>query len=118
MKRSESKRSNSFILFVDNMLAIDPNLIITGDFNTKEEGIQLLAEQFGLEVMTPEFQEDVGTTHANNRYDHFLISPDLHEEAVMCRIITYSGKNLDFAQETSDHLPILAWFRTYPSFRD
>jgi hypothetical protein len=44
---------------------------------TKEEGIQELAQAIGMVVMVPTGQEGVGTTHANNRYDHFLVSKDL-----------------------------------------
>ena len=106
---------------VESMLQRDPDVIIVGDFNTKEEGIQDLADDLGLEVMTPADQDGVGTTHSikNNRYDHFLISPDLaEEEAVMCRIVTYSGEDLLLAKKTSDHLPVVAWFRISEHFRD
>ena len=77
------------------------------------------ATAIGMEVMLPADQPGVGTTHANNRYDHFLISADLaDEEAVMCRIKTYAGENLDLAKKVSDHLPVVAWFRVDEAFKD
>jgi hypothetical protein len=104
---------------VPRYLAIDPDLIILGDFNTKEIGIQELADSIGMVVMVPSGQTGVGTTHAGNRYDHFLISPDLaNEEAVEARIVTFSGSELTTAKQVSDHLPVTAWFRTDEQFRD
>ena len=100
-------------------MARDPDVIIAGDFNTTEEGIEELAQGIGMLVMVPPGQDGVGTTHAGNRYDHFLISPDLGtEEAMTCRIETYSGEKLATAKEVSDHLPVVAWFRADGSFRD
>ena len=64
-------------------------------------------------------QDGIGTTHAGNRYDHFLISQDLaDEEAMTCRIEVYSGDDLTIAEKVSDHLPVVAWFRTDEGFRD
>jgi exonuclease III len=98
--------------WVPRYLAIDPDLIILGDFNTKEIGIQELADSIGMVVMVPSGQTGVGTTHAGNRYDHFLISPDLaNEEAVEARIVTFSGSELTTAKQVSDHLPVTAWFQ-------
>jgi hypothetical protein len=72
---------------VANLLRIDPDVMIVGDFNTTEAGIEALARDLGMVVMVPPGQDGVGTTHANNRYDHFLISPDLaREEAVSAQI--------------------------------
>jgi endonuclease/exonuclease/phosphatase family metal-dependent hydrolase len=100
-------------------LAKDPDVIICGDFNTTERGIEELAAALGLKVMVPAGQEGVGTTYAGNRYDHFLISPDLaREEAVSCRIVTFSGSDLATAQRVSDHVPVLAVFRADSAFRD
>ena len=59
---------------VTEMLVRDPDLIINGDFNTTEQGIQELAQAIGMVVMVPAGQDGIGTTHANNRYDHFLVS--------------------------------------------
>lgn len=99
------------------MLEIDPDVIIAGDFNTKEQGIQELAESIGMEVMVPVGQDGIGTTDANNRYDHFLISPDLaSEEAIACQIQTFLGEEI--AWEVSDHLPVLAVFSTQSKFKD
>ena len=104
---------------VTEMLQKDPDLIIAGDFNTKEQGIEELAEAIGMLVMVPPGQDGVGTTHAGNRYDHFLISQDLaDEEAITCRIETYTGDDLEVAKKVSDHLPVIAWFRKDGSFRD
>jgi len=104
---------------VTEMLKKDPDVIIVGDFNTKEKGIQELAQAIGMEVMDPADQTGVGTTHAGNRYDHFLISPDLaKEEAVRCCIVTYSGSDLKIAKKVSDHLPVLALFKADEQYRD
>ena len=104
---------------VSEMKKLDPDVMIVGDFNTKEKGIQALAKATGLIVMIPHGQDGVGTTHANNRYDHFLVTPDLAaEEAVSCRIETYSGDDLTRARKTSDHLPVIARFRTDEKFMD
>ncbi len=97
----------------------DPDVVICGDFNTTESGIEELAAALGMKVMAPAGQAGVGTTHAGNRYDHFLISPDLaNEEAVSCRIVTFSGRDLTVAQRVSDHMPVLAVFRADRAFRD
>ena len=81
--------------------------------------IQELAQSIGMKVMIPAGQDGVGTTHAGHRYDHFLISPDLaNEEAVGCHIRTFTGGELDTAKKVSDHLPVLAEFRTDSKFKD
>ncbi len=99
------------------MLQKDPDVIIAGDFNITEQEIQELADSIGMEVMVPPGQDGVGTTHAGNRYDHFLISPDLEsEEAIACEIQTFPGEEI--AEEVSDHLPVLAVFSTQPRFKD
>ena len=70
-------------------------------------------------VMVPAGQDGIGTTLANNRYDHFLVSPDLaNEEAVSCRIQTFTGEDLDIAKRVSDHLPVLAMFTTDMKYKD
>ena len=104
---------------VVDMARTDPDVLIVGDFNTKEQGIQELARSIGLVVMVPEGQDGVGTTHAGNRYDHFLVSRDLAaEEALTCRIVTFEGDDLDMAKKVSDHLPVQARFRVEDRFRD
>ena len=91
------------------MLVRDPDLIINGDFNTTEQGILEFVQARGMVVMVPAGQDGVGTTHANNRYDHFLASPDLaNEEALSCAIQTFSGEDSVIAKRVSDHLPVLA----------
>jgi endonuclease/exonuclease/phosphatase family metal-dependent hydrolase len=104
---------------VATALQKDPDVIVCGDFNTTEPGIEDLARTLGLQVMAPAGQAGLGTTHAGNRYDHFLVSPDLAgEEAVWCRIVTFTGDDLKIAQRVSDHLPVLAVFRTDQAFQD
>jgi len=101
------------------MLKIDPDVIICGDFNTEGQDIQTLADSIGMKVMIPQSQNGIGTTHAGHRYDHFLISPDLaNEEAVSCHINTYTGDDLKTAKKVSDHLSVSAIFRTDLQFRD
>jgi len=104
---------------VSEMLKIDPDVVIVGDFNSEEEGIQELAQSLGMSVMVPFGQNGIGTTHAGHRYDHFLVSQDLaDEEAAGCHIKTFGGDDLETAKKVSDHLPVLAEFRTDPRFRD
>ena len=104
---------------VDQMLNIDTDVIIVGDFNTQGQDIQDLAESIGMIVMVPQGQEGVGTTHAGNRYDYFLISPELaNEEAIGCRIQTFTGSDLKIAERVSDHLPVIAYFRADLKYRD
>ena len=104
---------------VTDALARDPDVMIVGDFNTTEQGIQALAQSIGMVVMVPSGQDGVGTTHAGSRYDHFLISQDLaDEEALTCRIQTYWGADLEMAKQVSDHLPVVAWFRTDERSKD
>jgi endonuclease/exonuclease/phosphatase family metal-dependent hydrolase len=104
---------------VSEMLKIDPDVIIVGDFNTGEKDMQELARTVGMILMVPSAQDGIGTTHAGNRYDYFLISPDLaNEEAVSCHIEVFSGNDLDTAKKVSDHLPVVAWFKTDIQFKD
>jgi len=79
-KKMREQEKTLFQGVVSKALQKDPDVIIAGDFNTKEQGIQELAETLSMSVMIPACQEGVGTTHAGNRYDHFLISPDLADE--------------------------------------
>jgi hypothetical protein len=58
------------------MLMRDLDLIINSGFNTTEQGVQELALAIRIVVMLPAGQEGIGTTHANNRYDHSLVSPE------------------------------------------
>jgi exonuclease III len=116
MREKEKSRLKDI---VTEMLKKDPDVIICGDFNTTERGIAELAGASGMTVMLPAGQEGVGTTYAGNRYDHFLISPDLaNEEAVSCRIVTFSGNDSTISRRVSDHMPVLAVFRTDSVFRD
>ena len=104
---------------VSNMLTMDPDVIIVGDFNTGEQDIQALADSIGMKVMVPAGQAGVGTTWAGNRYDYFLITPDLaSEEAVFCRIHVFPLAEIDTAKRVSDHLPVVAVFKTDTKYRD
>lgn len=104
---------------VSDMLKIDPDVMIVGDFNTEGDDIEELAQSLGMAVMVPVGQNGVGTTHAGHRYDHFLVSPDLaNEEAVCCHIKTFGGSDLEITKKVSDHLPVLAKFRTDAPYRD
>ena len=72
---------------VSSSLELDPDVMIVGDFNTKPKAMLALADTLGMVLMIPDNPDTVGTTHsrAKNRYDHFLLSPDLaNEEAVTC----------------------------------
>jgi len=88
-------------------------------FNTTAADIDALAASLGLTVLASPGQDGVGTTHAGNRYDWFLVSPDLaSEEAETCRVITFAGDDLPVAKEVSDHVPVVATFSTDEAFRD
>lgn len=104
---------------VATLLQSDPDVMIVGDFNLTEPDIQQLATDVGLKVLVPAGQDGVGTTHAGNRYDHFLVSDDLmREEAISAHIETFTGADLVTAKRVSDHLPVVATFRTDARFRD
>jgi len=104
---------------VNDAIRTDPDVIIAGDFNTTEEGIEELATAIGMRVMVPPGQDGQGTTHANNRYDYFLISPDLaDEEALTSRIVTWTGNDLEMAKKVSDHLPVVSRFRADQRYKD
>jgi hypothetical protein len=61
----------------------------------------------------------LGDTHTNHRYDHFLVLPDLaSEEAIDAHIEVLAGDYLAPAMETSDHMPVVARFRTDGGYRD
>jgi len=119
---NEAKREQEKALLkkvVESALKIDPDVIVCGDFNTTEADIRVLAASLGLTVLASPGQEGVGTTHAGNRYDWFLVSPDLaSEEAETCRVITFAGDDLAIARKVSDHMPVVAAFRTDATFRD
>lgn len=115
-------REKEKLLFKDvvsQMLMIDPDVIIAGDFNIQGSDLKELAESIGMTIMIPDVQDGVGTTYAGNRYDHFLISQDLaNEEAIGCNIHTFTGPDLISAKRVSDHLPVIAYFRTDLRFTD
>ncbi len=102
---------------VANMLKKDPDVMVVGDFNTEGADIRELASSIGLRVMEPTNQ--AGTTHAGHHYDWFLVSPDLaDEEAIDCHVETFSGADMATATAVSDHLPVMARFRTDEKYGD
>ena len=104
---------------VTQSLRKDPDVIICGDFNTTEQDIEDLAQALGMVVMVPAGQDGMGTTWAGNRYDHFLISPDLaSEEAVACQIWACPPADQETAEQVSDHRPVLAVFSAAAKYRD
>jgi len=104
---------------VSELRRIDPDVLICGDFNTREPGMQELAEELEMVVMEPAGQEGVGTTYAGNRYDYFVISQDLaDEEAMTSHIEIFEGDDLVYAEQVSDHRPVVAWFRIDGEFSD
>jgi len=119
---NEAKREQEKALLkkvVESALKIDPDVIVCGDFNTTAADIHALAASLGLTVLASPGQEGVGTTHAGNRYDWFLVSPDLaSEEAETCRVITFAGDDLAIAKKVSDHMPVVATFKTDAEFMD
>ncbi len=104
---------------VADALKIDPDVIVTGDFNTQRPDIDELAADCGLKVMVPGNVATAATTHAGSRYDWVLISPDLaSEEAIGAEIVSFSGSDLTAAKKASDHLPVRAQFSTDQRFKD
>ena len=99
--------------------AIDPDVILAGDFNLTEHAIAEFAQEIEMQVMIPLGQEGLGTVHSGNRYDYFLISADLAgEEALSVQIETFSAADLAAATAVSDHVPVVARFRVAERFRD
>lgn len=106
-------------LLVPHWLEHDPDVMLVGDFNLTTGAAEGLARRLGMSPMTVSDQDGVGTTHSGNRYDHFLISADLaNEEAVSARIETFAEDDPAVAQRVSDHLPVVATFRTDECLRD
>ncbi len=106
---------------VPEMLNVDKDVIICGDFNLAEYEIKQLADEIGLNVMIPPGQEGVDTTFGThgNCYDHFLISNDLlNEEAIDSQIIVFNEEEIESAQIISDHRPVAAEFKYDDHFRD
>jgi len=104
---------------VRDMSRYDPDVMLVGDFNLTEREIEALAQGMGMVVMVPAGQDGVGTTQAGNRYDHFLVTHDLaDEEAISCRIQTFTDSDQVISGQVSDHLPIVATFRTDERYRD
>ena len=100
---------------VENELKIDPDVMVVGDFNTEGKAIEDLAKSLGLYVMN----NPGASTHAGHRYDYFLVSTDLQsEEAKDCQIVFFATEDEALAKKASDHLPVVAKFKTDQCFRD
>jgi len=104
---------------VRDMLKIDPDVMIVGDFNLRAEEARSLAERLGMSVLLGSNQAAVGTLYSGNSYDYFLISPDLAaEEAQGATVVVFDGADLEIARRVSDHMPVLAFFACDERFRD
>ena len=104
---------------VRDMLKIDPDLMVVGDFNLQPDKARSLAERLGMTVLLGGNQAAVGTLYSGNSYDYFLISPDLAaEEAQGATVVVFDGADLEIARRVSDHMPVLAFFACDERFRD
>jgi endonuclease/exonuclease/phosphatase family metal-dependent hydrolase len=104
---------------VCDMLNIDPDVMLVGDFNLPPEQAESLAQRLGMVVLTASNQSAVGTMYSGSSYDYFFLSPDLAtEEAQGASIVTFSGSDLEIARRVSDHMPLLAFFACDERFRD
>ena len=104
---------------VRDMLKIDPDVMLVGDFNLRPEEARSLAARLGLSVLMGRNQSTVGTLYSGNSYDYFLISPDLAaEEAQGATVVVFEGADLEIARRVSDHMPLLAFFACDERFRD
>lgn len=92
------------------LMALDPDLIVAGDFNTTggpNDTIEGLAEDMGLTILVP--TNDDGTTCAGSHYDYILVSPSIMQEwSPTAEVITFDNDTI--ACEVSDHRPVLAHF--------
>lgn len=118
----ESRRLDEMRLLeplVRDMLEIDRDVMIVGDFNLRPEEVRSLAERLGMTVLLGSNQAAVGTLYSGNSYDYFLISPDLAaEEAQGATVVVFDGADLEIARRVSDHMPVLAFFACDERFRD
>ncbi|MFC2081699.1 lamin tail domain-containing protein [Candidatus Bipolaricaulota bacterium] len=94
------------------LMALDPDLIVAGDFNTTErpgDTVLGLAAEMEMEVVTP--LNDAATTcgSGNSRYDHIFVSSSIMEEySPIAEVIVF--EDTDIACSVSDHKPVLARF--------
>lgn len=118
----ESRRLDEMRLLeplVRDMLKIDPDVMIVGDFNLRPAEARSLAERLGMSVLLGSNQAAGGTVYSGNSYDYFLISPDLAaEEAQGATVVVFDGADLEIARRVSDHMPVLAFFACDERFRD
>lgn len=104
---------------VRDMLKVDPDLMIVGDFNLSPEQAESFAERLGMRVLMGDNQLEVGTLHSGSSYDYFLVSPDLaDEEAQGATVVVFDDADVEIARRVSDHKPLLAFFACDASFRD
>lgn len=105
--------------FVADMLRIDPDVMIVGDFNLPPTEVHGLAEHLGMKVLMARNQETIGTMQSGRSYDYFLISTDLaDEEAQGATVVEFEAADLEIAWRVSDHRPVLAYFACDERFRD
>lgn len=107
---------------VQAALQIDPDVIVTGDFNTTErtgDKISSLAKSCGLRVLAAD-NPDVGTTYAGKSYDFILVSPDLAQEEAFgsSHVVKFAPVDIEVAKAVSDHRPVIASFRTDEKYAD
>lgn len=103
---------------VRDMLEIDPDVVIVGDFNLPPEQAHSLGERLGMRVLMGSNQAAAGTLYSGNSYDYFFISPDLAEEAQGATVVVFDGADLEIARRVSDHMPLVAHFACDERFRD
>lgn len=104
---------------VRDLLAIDPDVMLVGDFNLLPGQAQALAGRLGMTVLLGRNQSAVGTMFSGNSYDYFFISPDLaEEEAQGAAVVTFDRADLEAARRVSDHMPVLGFFSCDERFRD
>ena len=104
---------------VREMLQIDPDVMVVGDFNLEPNEASALAERLGMSVLFAVNQTAVGTLHSGSSYDYFLLSPDLaEEEALGATVVVFEDTDLEIARRVSDHMPLLAYFSCGERFRD
>lgn len=109
-----TQRANERVRLVEvvsDYLALDPDLIIAGDFNTtgaSGDSIEELAASTGLIWIEPT-NYSVGTSYTGAVYDHILVSPSVAAAwDISATIITFADEAM--SQDVSDHRPVYATF--------
>ncbi|MCK5245775.1 PKD domain-containing protein, partial [Candidatus Bipolaricaulota bacterium] len=96
-----TQRANERVLLatvVSDYLALDPDLIIAGDFNTtgaSGDSIGELVRDTGLVWIEPVNYDSVGTTYSGKRYDHILVSPSVADAwDILATIVTFTDETM------------------------